>query len=176
MPKKDETILTEEELMAQEEKKEKAKIFWCRLSAYIVTGLLAPCGFIIWRFDLFTKTNQIAMGGWGVILILIFGIFISSTLKWIYKGMQFSIWKQIITGFCRVILPLLCLFLIVYSIRDSIDLLLQALGCILGCESIAVVVNPLPQLYFDKKGEEIGGLMDVAIDKYFTRKKQEEGK
>jgi len=162
---------------AEEEAKEKErKIFWYRMCAYIMCGLLAPCGFIVWRFDLFTKTNQIAMGGWGIIIVLICTLFASSTLKWVYKGMKFSIYKQIITGFCRVILPLIAIFFVAYSIKDSIDLFLQALGCIIGCEFIAIGVNPLPEYLYKQKGEDVTGLMDVFVDKFFTRKEQGEKK
>ena len=66
------------------------KQFWTRISLYAFIGLIIPIVFLIWRFQLFKKvsTSGIAVGGWGVIVFIIFVVFFSSMLKAIKKGLK----------------------------------------------------------------------------------------
>lgn len=158
-----ETTTTEKKQLTPKQK------FIVRLVAYVLFGLLCPCAFLIYRFNLFQSTDKIAIGGWGIMVFIIVFLFAKSTIQWLYKGMKFSIWKQVISGFVKVILPLLAVLIVVFCIKNSLDLFLQALGCIIVCECIAIPINPLPQWYYEKKGEEIEGVIDAVVDKIFSR-------
>jgi len=171
--------MAEEEVLEQETKTKKSltprQKFWIRFLAYAVFALVLPCVFIVWRFELF-KPSSTSIGGWGFILVFIIVAFASSVLRWVYKGMKFCWIKQVLSGTVRLILPLCALLGFLLVIKDNINLMVQTLSCIIAFEMIGIAVNPLPQWYYDTKGEEIGNVMDMAIDKYFTRKKEEEKK
>lgn len=123
------------------------KQFWTRFSIYAVVGLIVPIIFLIWRFQLFKKvsTNGIAIGGWGVVVFIIFVAFFSSMLKAIKKGLPFSFTTHIITCIVKVTIPLLIATFVVYFLKDFTKELFQVLCILLVCETAASIVNPLPQ-------------------------------
>jgi hypothetical protein len=123
------------------------KQFWTRFSLYAVIGLIIPIVFLIWRFQLFKKvsTNGIAIGGWGVVVFIIFVVFFSSMLKAIKKGLPFSLTTHVITCIVKVTIPLLIATFVVYFLQDFTTELFQVLCVLLVCETAASIVNPLPQ-------------------------------
>lgn len=79
---------------------------------------------------------------------------------------------QILSGLVKVILPLVLVYCVVSALEDSIRLFKQALFVTIGCECIAIVVNPFPKYMKDKKIENTEGLMDMFISKW--KKKESE--
>ena len=53
------------------------KTFWSRLILYITIGLFIPAGFLIYRFNLFTPTTKLNIGGWGIALIIFCAVFVT---------------------------------------------------------------------------------------------------
>lgn len=123
------------------------KQFWTRISLYAFIGLIIPIVFLIWRFQLFKKvsTSGIAVGGWGVIVFIIFVVFFSSMLKAIKKGLPFSFTTHVITCIVKVTIPLLIATFVVYFLQDFTTELFQVLCVLLVCETAASIINPLPQ-------------------------------
>lgn len=79
---------------------------------------------------------------------------------------------QILSGLIKVILPLLLVYLVVNAIEGSIHQFKQALFVVIGCEAVAIVVNPFPKYMHDKGIEKTENLMDTFIEKW--KKKESE--
>lgn len=123
------------------------KQFWIRVGIYALFGLLIPVIFLVWRFKLFEKVDstEIAIGGWGVVVFIIFVSFFSSMLKAVKKGLPFSFATHIITSIVKVTIPLLIATFVVYFLKDFATELFQVLCVLLVCETVASIVNPFPQ-------------------------------
>lgn len=133
---------------------EKAKnrlVFWVRFLIYLVVGMVIPVVFLIWRFKLFQKIDSVSIGGWGVIAILIIFVFLVKLLKSVKKGLPFSFWTQLITGYLKTVIPLLAAVLVINCLKDSISELIQFLVVFITCQVIAVPANPFPQWAHDNK-------------------------
>lgn len=130
------------------------KEFWYRFSIYILFGLLIPAGFLIWRFKLFEKVSKVSIGGWGIVAVIFVAVFFISMLKAIRKGMPFSITTQIIEGLCKLIIPLIIACTCIYFMQDLMKEMYQFLLVLIVCETIAIVVNPIPQWAHENKIEE----------------------
>lgn len=121
------------------------KEFWIRLVAFAIFACILPFVFIAWRYSIFKKVTSISLNGWGLIAILIVILFVRYVAKVIEKQKRWSWSKQIFLGILKVIVPLVCLYVGLSAMKSNIDLFLQALIVVIGCEAVAIVVNPLPQ-------------------------------
>lgn len=130
------------------------KEFWYRFSVYILFGLLIPATFLIWRFKLFEKVSKVSVGGWGIVAVIFVAIFFISMLKAIRKGMPFSITTQIIEGLCKLIIPLIIACTCIYFMQDLMKEMYQFLLVLILSETVAIVVNPIPQWAHENKIEE----------------------
>lgn len=130
------------------------KLFWIRLISYTIIGGGIPLFFLIWRFNLFSKVSKLSIGGWGMIAILFIGIFFIKMMKAIRKGLPFSFGTQILEGMFKVTIPLLIATVIIYVMRNSVEELFQFFFVLLFCETIAMIVNPIPQWAHENKIEE----------------------
>lgn len=135
-------------------KKDKA-VFISRLIAFIIFGAIAPVCFIMWRYGIFTSGEvKFTMAGWGLIASLIVFIVIRYVMKEVSDVMPSSLFTQVVNGFMRVILPLLLVYFLLNSLKDSLDLLIQSVLAVILCESVAIVVNPFPKWKLDHKVDE----------------------
>lgn len=141
------------------------KIFVARVILFIIFGCVLPFTFIAWRYQIF-KGTQISLTGWGFIAILIVFFFVWYCLKVLKNSIPFSMTYQILSGLIKVILPLLLVYLVVNAIEGSIHQFKQALFVVIGCESVAIVVNPFPKYMHDKGIEKAENLMDMFITKF----------
>ena len=74
-------------------------------------------------------------------------------------------WKQILVGFAKVILPLIVCYAGLTWLAHNVELLKEFVLVTIGCESIAICVNPFPKWCFDNN---IEGLAEIS-DKVFHR-------
>lgn len=148
------------------------KVFIARVILFCIFGCILPFVFIAWRFQIFSNGGGVSLTGWGVIGILIVFFFILYCLKILKNSIPFSMTYQILSGTIKVILPLILLLLLVNALEDSIRQFKQALIIVIGCEAIAIVVNPFPKYMHDKGIEKTENLMDTFITKW--KKKESE--
>lgn len=154
--------------------------FWIRLVTWTLCACVLPFIFISWRFELFKSVSKLQVGGWGIIAIAIVGIFVLAVLKYVKLALsaKYSFTAQIINGVCKVIIPLLLLFAIIWCVRDSTTAMLKVLGIVIFLEFIAIPINPLPKWAYEKQKDAKDGerkeTMDYLVDKFFNRKKKEE--
>ena len=155
-------------------------VFWTRFVAWTCFACVFPFMFIIWRFELYKTISKIQIGGWGLIGIVIVAVFVLTVIKYVRLALsaKYSLLGQILGGFCKVILPLLVALCILYSVRDNVNAMIQALGCVVLCEAIAIPLNPLPKWAYeqqkDVRDEEKKEAMDYLLDGFFKRKKDGE--
>ena len=155
-------------------------VFWSRFVSWAMFACVLPFTFIVWRFKLFGKISSLQIGGWGIIAILIVAIFVFSIIRYIklaFKG-RYSLTGQILSGVCKIILPLVVFMIMLTALRNSIDLMLQALGCVIACEVIALPLNPLPKWAYDMQKEtrdsEKKDTVDYLLTEFFRKKKENE--
>lgn len=155
-------------------------IFWIRFFFWTVFACVLPFLFIVFRFNLFQTISKMRFGGWGIIAVIIVAFFAIAILKYVKIALnaKYSMTAQLLNGFCKVIIPLLTVYLIVYGFRDDIGMLLQVMGVVIICEAIAIPINPLPKWAYEKQKdvrvEERKEAFDYLIDSFFRRKKEEE--
>ena len=151
-------------------------IFWIRFVLWFACACGLPFFFIAWRFELFHSISKLNIGGWGILAIFIVVVFLFVLIRYVKLlfNTKYSLLAQCLNGFCKIILPLLTLLLIFKSSKDNIDILLQVLGVIIVCEAVAIPINPLPKLVYEKqkdvKAEERKETVDYLINSFFTRK------
>lgn len=121
------------------------KAFVSRLVIYIIFGAVIPAGFLCWRFKLFDKVSKVSISGWGLIAIIVVGVFFLKLLKAIKKGLPFSFFSRVIEGICKVTLPLFILTFCSYALQDCMKEVFQFLIVLSISESVAMLVNPLPR-------------------------------
>ena len=180
--------MPEEELEEQKEKKTLAgwieehpkSVFITRAISWAVFAAGLPFAFIAWRYGIFKDQNSIAISGWGLLGIIILIVFFITLANYIRKGLEPGMFKQCASGFCKVILPLLAVLLIVQGIKSDIELFEKALGVTIVCEIVAIPINPFPEWLAkrqkDLKLEEQEGMFEGLWNKYFDKKKIEEEK
>lgn len=130
-------------------KTKKTLIFWGRLVTYFIFSIAIPVGFLIWKFKLFSKISTISIGGWGIVAIIIIAASFISMLKYIKEGLPFSFVTQCINGVIKIIIPLVVTLLIINTLKDSIDELINFLVVFIFCQCVAIPVNPFPQWTHD---------------------------
>lgn len=128
-----------------EEKKMTKAELWTRLGLYFLFGMAIPFAFLVWKFDLFTKTDSVHIGLWGIIGFCFVFIFFAKTIKLVRKGMEESTLTQCMDTLTSISFPLLISLFIVWYMKDFMDQLFAFLCVCFVCETISGMINPLPR-------------------------------
>ena len=128
-----------------EEKKMTKAELWTRISLYFLTGMVIPFAFLVWRFELFSKTDSVQVGLWGVVAICLVFFFFAKTIKIVRKGLEESTLTQCLDTLTSLSFPLLIALFVVWYMKDFMDQLFQFLFVCFVCETIAGMINPLPR-------------------------------
>lgn len=156
-------------------------VFWFRFVAWILFGAVLPFLFIAFRFNIFRKMSGVSINGLGIFAIIVVALFVIRLIRYVRKGFSAkSVFaKQCIDGICRVIIPLIALYALIRVSINNLELFLQALGCVILCELIAIPLNPMPS-WVEKCRKEAGD--DEAKDAFeymfsqFKRSKEKKDK
>lgn len=148
------------------EKKERNK-FIILFITFILFSVIAPCIYLIVRFNLFTQASKLQIGFWGFVVFGIIIVAINILANMYLEGLKtkWHIAKQIVSGMCRFILPMVLVLLIITWLRDNLSYIIEALYVIIPCECVAIVVNPLPKWCFYNNVDGLGEI----VDKVFKR-------
>lgn len=150
------------------DKKQKQK-FWIRFVLW-VASCLTPVVFITWRYGLFSKVTKVSISGWALLCGAILFIFLAVFLSFLLKVKKWAYWKQVVKGVMFLILPLcICLYGL-YCAKDTIDQLMQVIGCCILCWIIAIAVNPMPQWTYNISKGETADVLDYALDRREKKK------
>ena len=148
-----------------------------RLILFLMFSLIAPITYVSIRCKLFSTKTTISV--WFIIVLGVVLAIVSLIIKYYLDGMKtkYSIFKQILEGFIKVILPITFVLISVVWFKSkmqwivsNVNLMIEILSIILGCEVIAVIVNPLPKWAFENN---VDGLVQIT-DKIFHKKEGDE--
>lgn len=163
---------TEEELQKEKE----TRIFVVRIILWSLFSCVIPVLFIGFRYDLFRKASSLQLSGWGIIAVIIVGVFLYVLTKYIRAGFgQWSFVKQIIDGVIKVVLPLGIVLAICVSIRNNLDAFIQSLSCVLISETIAIPINPFPEWVWEKSKGRFESMVDFVADRFYNKKEEHKG-
>ena len=146
------------------------KQFWVRFVAWVVIAVLAPIGFMFYRYDMFVKVHveeaeSISMTGWGVFACIIVAVFLLYVIREAKKGMPYgSMFSQCVDGY-TLLIPMIILIFILDSIKDNIAAFEQVMIFLTICEAIAVPINPMRRWAFEHNIEMKGNFLVNAISK-----------
>ena len=135
-----------------------------RLLLYYAFGGIIPFGFLVWRFELFQKSSDIAFGGWGLLAVFFISLFTIKTVRAIQKDMAYSFAKQILSGVSHIVLPLLLATFCIYYMRDIMTELFQFFCIVTVCEFAAVLMNPLPRWEHENNVEKSESTIKKVIE------------
>ena len=148
-----------------------------RLSLFLLFSLVAPLTYISIRCQLFSVKTSVSV--WFIIVIGIVLAVVSLIIKYYLDGMKtkYSILKQILEGTIKILLPLVFTLIAVVWFKtklewiiNNVNLLIEILGVVIGCEIIGIIVNPLPKWAFENN---VDGLAQIT-DKILHRENKEE--
>lgn len=143
------------------------KVLITRIISWCILAGIAPVVFIAWRYQLFGKVTKMNIGGWGLIAIVIAGVFIFVVGKYIKKAMdvKWSMAGQCVSGIFKVLLPLIGVYVCLYCVKDNLENFLQALLVVIVCEALAIPVNPMPQWVYELSKGETQDIFEFALNK-----------
>ncbi len=140
-------------------------------------SLVAPMVYVSIRCGLFKSKQSISV--WFIIVLGVVLSVVSLIIKYYLDGMKtkYSLMKQLLEGFIKVVLPIAFVLVAVVWFKSkmewivsNVNLMIEVLSVILGCETIAIVVNPLPKWAFNNN---VDGLVQIT-DKIFHKKEGDE--
>ena len=122
--------MAEEKTTVTEEEEKKSLLVWmaehpktvfvARALAWATFAAILPFTFIAFRYGIFNAQNRLSISGWGIIAVIIVAVFLIGLLGYLKQGMKEGMAKQCIVGFCKIIVPLLMVLVIVKGIEDNI--------------------------------------------------------
>lgn len=154
-------------------------VFWIRMVGWLATACVAPIVTFSVKFGLFNKAEptldtlgnviepaSMSLNGWGIIACIIIGVTASSILKEIIAAYpRYSLAKQCLTGFKKIVLPLVIGFFICTFLDGAIHHIMFCLGTLILCQAIAIPLNPLPKWRYEKTGvEEYSSAINYLTD------------
>ena len=146
-------------------KKMSKKEFWIRFSLWVLFAIVAPIGFLAWRYGLFTLREgaKTSLNGWGILAVIILGIFFIYMIKEAKKGMpEGSLLVQCIDGY-GLLIPMVLLILLLDGIKESINYFEEVLIVLVICEGIAVPINPMRKWAAQNKIERSGNFLKSIL-------------
>lgn len=150
------------------------KEFIIRAIIWAVFAVIAPLGFIIWRYNMFTQINKISLSGGGLLGVLLLIIFLHVLFKYIRSGlMGFSYVKQILNGVTKLLFPLVAILLVTVAVRNSLDYFIQSLGVTIISETIGIPINPFPKWIHEKTEGQYENMLDILLNKLEKGKGEE---
>lgn len=150
--------------------KERA-IFWIRMILFIGFSLIVPLAFLVWRFELFKTVSKVSIGGWGLVLIIFFIVYLWKLVSSVRKGMKFGLPKQILDGLCGTTIPLFASYWILWWLSGNIQELVQFLLVLTISETIAIPINPIPKWQHENHKEITDMTLTQIISKINSKKK-----
>lgn len=125
------------------------KKFWIEFALWTILAVIVPIIIIASRYDL-VKDNPSKYTGWGIIVIGIIAVFLFVLIGYVVKLMKWSLFKQVLSGFRAVVLPLIILYMLTSVIASNIENIRFVIFFIGVSEFIATFVNPFPEYIYRK--------------------------
>lgn len=143
-----------------------------KLVLFFAFSMILPIIYLSLRFNLFKVQNSLSI--WAFFVIVIFALVLMFMIKYYLDGMKtkYSFLKQLLQGLIKVVFPLLIVLigLIIFKnklgwLSENVGLMIEAIAIILGCETIAIIVNPLPKWAFENNVEGLTEIVEKVLKK-----------
>lgn len=140
--------------------------FMFRFILFLMFSLIVPISYFLVRYKLWKVQKTISI--WGLFIIAIFCVVIGVLVKYYLDGMKtrYSYLKQVLNGFIKVVLPMSFILVVSLVVKNNIQQIVANinnftidLSLLLGTETIAILVNPLPKWAFENN---VQGLVEIA--------------
>ena len=163
----------------------KLLVFWLRMIGYVLAGVGAPVTTFAIKFGLFdtygyeTVTDelgnvvgtQVALNGWGIISVVLTGLFFINVMKEIVDGYSgYSMAKQVLIGIYKKILPLGVAIGVCFYLKGVLEQIIFCLATIGISQIVAIPLDPLPQWSAEHGEESYSGLIERGIELFKRRK------
>ena len=127
--------------------------FAIRLVLFVLIGIVGPLAIIYSQYQMFSPRvpDSIKIHGWGIVALLIFAGGMYYVIISLSKAFSNYFIRQIMSGFSKIVLPILLAYLIVNTIAANVDKVKVILIGSLLCEIIAVPLNPIPPLIYKRE-------------------------
>lgn len=148
--------------------------FTLKMIMFLVFSLVAPATYLAIRYNLFTKVTKTTLSFWAIVIIAIILSVVGVMIKYYIGGLKtrFSFLKQLLEGLVKVILPIAMILIVAIVFKHNaeiivskLNLVIESISIILGCELIAICVNPLPKWAFDNNVEGITEIANKILQK-----------
>ena len=155
--------------------------FWSKFVLWALLSCVIPFILIAYRFDLFKTVSKLSVSGWGILAVILVAVFAFTVIRYIKLAFanQYSLFGQVLSGVCKIILPLVATYLILDNIKENLQSFLNVLGIVILCEFVAIPLNPLPKWAYemqkDLRAEERKETFDYLLDGFFNRSKEKDG-
>lgn len=154
----------------EEVKNKDKQIFWTRFAIWILFSLVAPIGFINYRYNLFGKVSKVSLSGWLLLVGVILFVFTIILIRYVLHSHKYSYARQVIKGAITLILPLLFVIYCLYCAKDTIEQLIQVLSFCTLSWCVAICVNPMPKWTYEQSKGEQEEFINYVLDKRVERK------
>jgi len=133
-----------------------------KLVLFLCFSIIIPIGYLVVRYGLFQPTTTIQVGLLGIVVFAILIGSVEVLIKYYLESMKakYSLFKQILNGLIKLILPLTLCLLVIITLDNNIGILKEALIIIIICESVAIIINPFPQWCFENNIEGLGEIVE----------------
>lgn len=154
------------------------KKFIIRAIGWTIFACLIPVAFICWRYGIFHKAGSIKFSGLTLVSIIVLFFFARALIGYIRAGLVgWSMFKQVLNGVIKVLIPIATVLLIANSMRNSLNYFVQALCVVLVSEAIAIPINPFPKWVYEIQKEakvtEMKEPLDYFISEFLDKQKGE---
>lgn len=138
------------------------ELFYIRAISFFLLGI-TPAIYLFIKFRCYEFTSKLALGGWGVLALVLFFGAIYIFLRYLIFGGKWAYWKQCIkVGMC-IALPLLLLILICKVAQNYFNELLVVGVVALISWVGAGLINPFPEWTYNKTLGETADVVSYAI-------------
>lgn len=145
------------------------KVFVARLIGFLVFAMVLPIAFIAWRYGIFSNRDGVSLSGWGIIGVVIAVIVVCYVMRQVASVIPYSLFGQCVSGFMKVIVPLLAVYIALGAIKERIEYFEQALAAIMICEAVAIPMNPIPKWVHDHMEAEAQERTEKAQKSFFAQ-------
>lgn len=169
------TDLVSTEQQPKEKKKLSPRaVFAIRFVFFILFAFVAPIGHILGKYQPFNYTEKLSVGFAGLVIIAILLLGLKFLVEFYLNGVKtkYSLVKQIVSGFTKLILPMCIVAGLVLVLAKYAEQVLSICVVLIPCEMIAIVVNPLPKWAFENNVEGLANITEKVLDMVQAKKEK----
>ena len=149
-------------------------VFALRFTAFILFAFVLPIGHLLGKYKPFNYTETLSVGFAGIVIIGILLVGLKFLVEFYLNGVKtkYSLVKQIVSGFTKIILPMCIVAALVIVLAKYAEQVLSMCMVLIPCEMIAIIVNPLPKWAFENNVEGLANITEKILDVVQAKKEK----